>query len=58
MQWGTPMFGNVTALEGLHVIREIHTRTGLQELQRYLARKKQPPPGTLQKHTPGVIWWS
>ena len=23
MQWGTPVFGNVTALKGLHVIREI-----------------------------------
>ena len=23
MYWGTPMFGNVTALEGLHVIREM-----------------------------------
>ena len=34
MQWGTPMFGNVTALEGLHVIREI------QELE-YDARMLQ-----------------
>jgi len=28
MQWGTPMFGNVTAVVGLHLTREYWTKHG------------------------------
>ena len=49
----TPMFGHVTALEGLHVIRKIQEFPSTSEFPHrliypHLAYTKQPPPRTLQ----------